>query len=296
MQPWDGICEFVAVAENQSFTKASQRLKVSTAQVSRQISQLENKLAVKLFYRSTRNVSLTEDGLIYYQHCRAILDALDTAETAVTESHAAPSGKISLSAPVAYGEDTIMPLINDFLMIYPAIDISVELTNRQVDLIDERYDLAIRLGHLPSSSLIARKLSQRRIITCAAPSYLSSHSTPTHIEQLTHHNCLLGTIDQWRFMVDGKSTTSDKFHKITGNMRCNSGRSLLDAALKGLGVVQLPDYYVNQYISRGQLVVILEQYQTNSEGIWAIYPQNRHLSQKISLLIDFLTKELTRTV
>ena len=293
MKPWDGICEFVAVAESESFTQASRRLGVSTAQTSRQITALESKLAVKLFYRTTRNVSLTQDGRVYYQHCRAILDALDTAKTAVTESHANPSGKISLTAPVAYGEDSIMPLINDFLIRYPAIDIKVELTNRQVDLVEERYDLAIRLGHLPSSSMFARRLSQRTLYTCAAPSYLAQRGYPTVLSQLSEHNCLLGTLEHWRFNEPSKGQS---LHKINGNLRCNSGRSLLDAALKGIGIVQLPDYYVNHYLARGELEVILAPYQTGSEGIWAIYPQNRHLSEKIRLLLDFLQHALTSNI
>jgi len=286
---WQGINEFVAVAETQSFSQAAKILKISTAQVSRQVSALEKRLQVKLFYRTTRQVSLTEEAQLFYQHCRNLLDGLDTAEQAITNLQSNPQGKIKLTVPVTYGEQQILPLVNDFVALHGGIEITTELTNHRVDLIEGGFDIAIRLGQLQDSSLIAKQLSQRSNFVCASASYLQKHGEAHSLSELKHHNCLLGTRDYWRFIEQGK----EKNVRVQGNLRCNSGVALVDAALKGIGIVQLPDYYVQSYIESGQLVTILEQFQESAEGIWAVYPQNRYLSPKIRLFIDYLVKHLS---
>lgn len=285
---WQGINEFVAVAETQSFSMAAKNLNISTAQVSRQISALEKRLQVKLFYRTTRKVSLTQEAQLFYQHCRNLLDGLDTAEQAITNLQSSPQGKIKLTVPVTYGEQKILPLVNDFVALHNEIEVSTELTNHRVDLIDGGFDVAIRLGQLQDSTLIAKQLSQRSNYVCATESYLQKHSQPYSLSELKHHNCLLGTRDYWRFIEQGKEKTL----RVKGNLRCNSGLSLVDAALKNIGIVQLPDYYVQPYIESGQLISILDQFREPAEGIWAVYPQNRYLSPKIRLLIDHLAKHL----
>jgi len=143
---WEGVSEFVAVAENESFTAASKKMAISTAQVSRQISALEKRLNIKLFYRTTRKVSLTEEGRVFYQHCRAVLDGLDAAERAITNLQSRPQGRVKLTAPVTYGEQQILPLVNDFMLQYGDVEVSAYLSNQRVDLVEEGYDLAIRLG------------------------------------------------------------------------------------------------------------------------------------------------------
>ena len=285
---WQGINEFVAVAETQSFSLAAKNLNISTAQVSRQISALEKRLKVKLFYRTTRKVSLTQEAQLFYQHCRHLLDSLDTAEQAITNLQSSPQGKIKLTVPVTYGEQKILPLVNDFVALHNEIEVTTELTNHRVDLIDGGFDIAIRLGQLQDSTLIAKRLSQRSNYVCATESYLQTHGQPHSLSELKHHNCLLGTRDYWRFIEQGKEKTV----RVKGNLRCNSGLSLVDAALKDIGIVQLPDYYVQAYIESGQLVTILDQFREPAEGIWAVYPQNRYLSPKIRLLIDHLAKHL----
>lgn len=284
-----GISEFVSVAELESFTKAAQRIQQSTAHVSRSISALEQRLNIKLLYRTTRKVSLTQEGKLFYQHCRSILDSLDEAEQVVTQLQRKPKGKIKLTAPVTYGEQRILPLVNDFLAIHQDIEISAHITNQQIDLVEQGYDLAIRLGHLPDSTLMAKKLGQRKHYLCAAPSYIDKFGQPHSISELKNHNCLLGTLDYWRF----KSNNGEKTIRVKGTIQYNSGISLVDAALKGLGLVQLPDYYVEAYIQSGQLVSLLAQHQEPDDGIWAIYPQNRHLSPKIRALVDYLDNHLS---
>ncbi|HBY85374.1 MAG TPA: LysR family transcriptional regulator [Colwellia sp.] len=286
---WEGISEFVYVAENESFTLASKKMAISTAQVSRQISALEKRLNIKLFYRTTRKVSLTEEGRIFYQHCRSVLDGLDAAERAITNLQSKPQGKIKLTAPVTYGEKQILPLVNDFLKQYSDVEVSAYLSNQRVDLVEDGYDLAIRLGNLSDSSMMAKKLGERSNFVCASPLYLQKHGIPHSISELNKHSCLLGTNNYWHFRESDK----EKSIRITGRLRYNSGYSLTDAALKGLGIVQLPDYYVKQHLQSGELVTLLDNYRAPDEGIWAIYPQNRHLSPKIRLLVDYLVEHLS---
>lgn len=285
---WEGISEFVYVAENESFTQASKKLAISTAQVSRQVSALEKRLNIKLFYRTTRKVSLTEEGRVFYQHCRNVLDGLDTAERAITNLQSKPQGKIKLTVPVTYGEQYILPLVNDFIEVYPEVSVFAFLSNQQVNLIDEGYDLAIRLGKLSDSSMMAKKLGQRKNYVCASPAYLEKHGTPHTLSELEQHSCLLGTLDYWHFRESGRI----KNIRVTGKLRYNSGIGLVDAALKGHGIVQLPDYYIKEHIANGTLVALLENYSEPDEGIWALYPQNRNLSPKIRLLVDYLLTHL----
>lgn len=288
MYAWEGVNEFVAVAETESFTRAADRLGVSTAHVSRQVSALETRLSTRLFYRTTRRVSVTEAGQIYYQHCRQVLDALEQAERSITNMQLVPRGRLQLTAPVTYGEKSIAPLVNDFVLRYPELQVKMHLTNKTVDLVAEGYDLAIRLGQLEDSSLMARRLGSRTLYVCASPDYLSAHGTPHSLSELEHHNCLLGNLDYWRFQEAG----GPRNVRVTGNIRCDSGRALLDAALKGIGIVQLPDYYVQPALDSKALVPLLTRYQEDDDGIWAVYPHNRHLSPKVRMLLDFLAESL----
>jgi DNA-binding transcriptional LysR family regulator len=166
MPTWQGVSEFVSVAELGSFTRAARALDLSVAQVSREVTRLEQRLHVQLLYRTTRQLTLTESGQLYLQHCRQLLDGLDEAERALSLHQAVPQGRLKLTAPVAYGESHIAPLITDFLQQYPALDIQLNLTNQVLDLVAEGYDLAIRLGHLSESSLVARRLASRRQHVC----------------------------------------------------------------------------------------------------------------------------------
>ena len=293
---WDGVSEFVYVAEYESFTRAAKELGISTAQVSRQISALEKRLNIKLLYRTTRKVSLTEEGRVFYQHCRSVLDGLDAAEQAVSNLQSKPQGMIKLTAPVTYGEQQLLPLVNDFMMQYSDIEVTAFLSNQKIDLIDGGYDLAIRIGKLSDSTMIAKKLSHRTNFVCAAPSYLDKYGIPHALSELNQHNCLLGTRNYWHFIDTNPSASaySDKERnlRVSGSIQYNSGHSLVDAALKGLGIVQLPDYYVQKYLESGDLISLLDNYREPEESIWAIYPHNRQLSPKIRLLVDYLAEHL----
>lgn len=288
MHNWEGISEFVAVAETKSFTAASKKLGISTAQVSRQVSRLETRISTKLFIRTTRQVALTELGAIYYHHCSRVLDGLVEAERAITDLQNKITGKLRISAPVIYGERRLAPLIHDFIIQHNELEVELYLTNRQVNLIDESFDLVVRLGELESSSMMAKKLASRTQVVCASPGYIENHGLPVTLNDLNEHNCLRGATDYWRFKVHEKTFNVP----VKGNVSCNIGLSLLDAALKGIGVVQLPDYYVSSYIDNNQLIPLLNEYQVSEEGIWALYPNNRYLSPKVRLLIDHLSEKL----
>ena len=293
---WDGVSEFVYVAEYESFTRAAKELGISTAQVSRQISALEKRLNIKLLYRTTRKVSLTEEGRVFYQHCRSVLDGLDAAEQAVSNLQSKPQGRIKLTAPVTYGEQQLLPLVNDFMMQYSDIEVTAFLSNQKIDLIEGAYDLAIRIGKLSDSTMMAKKLSHRTNFVCAAPSYLNKYGTPHALSELSQHNCLLGTRDYWHFIDTDPRTSKgagkERNLRVSGSIQYNSGHSLVDAALKGLGIVQLPDYYVQKHLASGELISLLDNYREPEESIWAIYPHNRQLSPKIRLLVDYLAEHL----
>lgn len=288
---WEGVNEFVAVAETESFTAAARQLEISTAQVSRQVSALESRLATKLLHRTTRKVSVTEAGTIYYQHCRQVLNGLEAAENAISDMQSKPTGKLKVTAPVTYGEATIAPLINNFLLRYPELDIEMNLSNQKMDLIDEGYDLAIRQGNLGDSTMMAKRLATRTFYVCASPAYLAANDVPMRPSDLEKHNCLQSMNDYWHFEKKGKPINL----RLHGNLRSNSGHVLLDAALKGIGVVQLPGDYVCGPIENGDLTILLEDYRAPDQGVWALYPHNRHLSPKVRMLLDYLGEQLAGT-
>jgi DNA-binding transcriptional LysR family regulator len=288
MAIWDGVNEFIAVAETGSFTQAAGKLSTSIANISRRVAVLEERLAVKLLLRTTRKVSLTEAGKLYYQQCKPLLEGLEQAELAVTRMQCSPTGKIKVTSPVTYGEQKIAPLLHDFLQHYPQLELELVLTNQRLDLIDHGIDLAIRLGQLNDSSFIARKLCPRQLYVCASRDYLEQYGVPHTLSELSSHQCLAGTHDHWRF----KDNHHARSLGVQGRIRCNSGLVLLDAALRGMGLVQLPDYYVEDYLACGQLIEVLGRYRDDREGVWALYPQNRHLSPKVRVLVDYLCDAL----
>lgn len=288
MKEWQGISEFVAVAEHYSFTDAARQLDCSVAQVSRSVAALEQRLGLKLLFRSTRSVTLTKEGELYLQHCRHLVHSLTEANQAVNELSSTPRGPLRITAPVYYGEHRVAPLLHQFLLQYPELELQLQLSNQRLDLIQGSFDLAIRLGHLEDSSLMARRLAERSLHLVAAPAYLAADGYPQQLADLPQHQCLPGTLDHWRFQEAGKAVS----FRPRGRVQCNSGLALLDAAKRGLGLVQLPDYYVQQPLIRGELMELLPDNRPDAEGVWALYPKNRHLTTKVQLVIDYLQQHL----
>lgn len=290
MNPWEGLDEFVAVAELGSFQRAAERLRVSSSHVSRQVARLEDRLQARLLYRTTRRVSLTEAGQTFLGRCQRLIEERNEAFRAVGDLHASPTGLLRMTCAVTYGERFIVPLVNDFMARHPQLRVEIELTNRALDLVHEGFDLAVRLGRLNDSSLVATRIAPRAMHLCAAPGYLQRYGRPHTLSELAGHNCLIGTSDSWLFQQEGR----EYLFRPRGNWRCNSGEAVLDAALRGFGLCQLPDYYVQGPLREGRLVALLEANQPPNTAVWAVYPQRRHPLPKVRLLVETLREGLAR--
>ncbi|CAM3542936.1 LysR family transcriptional regulator [Halomonas lysinitropha] len=288
MQHWDRIEAFIEVVRAGTFVAAARRLKVSSSHVSRLVSQLENQLGTTLLYRTTRQIRLTEAGTLYYQHCHHLFDGFREAEAAVKDLQARPSGTLSLTCATTFGERFVAPLVNDFQGRYPQLGVRLHFTNRPVDLIDEGFDIAIRMGHLEDSSLIARRLCERREYVVGSPTYFTRMPQPHSLSELSRHRCLVGSRDHWRFAVEGVRREV----RVAGPWEGNSGPALLDAALKGLGLAQLPDYYVDPHLTSGELVSVLDAYRHDDTAVWAVYPRHRHRSPKVHQFVDYLVTHI----
>lgn len=287
---WEGFDEFVAVAESGQFTAAAERLGVSSSHISRQIARLEERLQTRLLYRSTRRVSLTEAGQTFLQHCQRLQDGRDEALRAMGDLGSEPKGLLRMTCAVAYGERFIVPLVTRFMALYPQLRVDIELTNRTLDLLHEGMDMAIRLGRLQDSRLVASRLAPRRMYLCASPAYLERYGRPHSLSELARHNCLIGSTDSWPLQQDGREIAQ----RVQGNWRCNSGQAVLEAALRGIGLCQLPDYYVLEHLRSGALVSLLDNQQPPDTAVWALYPQQRHLSPKVRQLVEFLKQGLAQ--
>jgi len=284
MNRWEGIEAFVAVVRHGSLSAAARELNVSASHVSRLISFLEKQLDAQLLYRTTRQVSATEVGRVYFEQCRHLLEGFGAADDLVRDYQGTPKGLLRISCGTVFGEHIIAPLLNDFMLLHPQLELDLHLSNRSVDLISEGFDVAIRMGVLRDSSLVARRLIARREYICAAADYFERNPRPHTLQELSSHNCLIGSNDQWKVQVGGKT----KELRVSGNWRANSGLAIVDAVRKGLGVAQLPDYYVEQYLESGELVPVLREYEVHDGAVWAVYPQSRHLSPKVRQLVDYL--------
>lgn len=288
MSRWEGLDEFVAVAECGSFSRAAERLRLSSSHVSRQVALIEERLQARLLYRTTRRVSLTEAGQTFFVRCQRLIEERDEAFLTISDLHSAPTGLLRMTAAIAYGERFIVPIVNNFMALHPQLKVDIELTNRTLDMVHEGFDLAIRLGRLNESSLVATRLAPRAMHLCAAPAYLEKYGRPHTLSELGQHNCLIGTSDTWMFQQNGREFA----FRPTGNWRCNSGQAVLDATLRGFGLSQLPDYYLSERLRHGELISLLNANQPPNTAVWAVYPQRRYALPKVRLLIEALKAEL----
>ncbi|WP_423333702.1 LysR substrate-binding domain-containing protein [Rhizobium wenxiniae] len=281
---WSGVDAFVAVQEGGSFAAAAARLKLSTSQVSRDIADLERRLHARLFIRTTRRLKLTAVGEQVLERFKRLVADREDVFDLVSADDGQPAGLIRLTCSVSYGERFIAPLISEFIGLHPNVDIEIDLDNAVVDLVEGKYDLAIRSGELPDSGLTATRLSSRILHLCATPGYLAAHGTPETLGDLASHSCLIGTAKRWHF------TTEQRPHifRPKGRWQCNSGAAVVDAALRGLGICQLPDFYVRDHVASGALVSLFPEVRPAPEGIWIVYPDRAYLPSRIKALIKFL--------
>jgi DNA-binding transcriptional LysR family regulator len=284
---------FVRVAETHSFSEAARRMRTSKSLVSRQVAALETELGARLLNRTTRALTLTEVGHGYFQRASQILAEVADANLSVSQLQAAPRGRLRVDAPISFGVLHLIPAISGFLCRCPDVDIELSLNDRYIDLIDEGVDLAIRIGRLADSSLVARKLATARRILCASPAYLAAFGTPATPSDLKGHRCLgytnIASTREWLFHDrDGRPWPVD----VEGRLRVNNGDALRAAALRGIGIVSLPSFIVGGDLQTGTLVSLLADYIPQDFAIHAVYPHSRHLSPKVRAFVDFLVEQI----
>ena len=282
---------FACVAETRSFSGAARRLGTSKSVVSRQIMALEAHLGARLFHRTTRSMTLTEAGEGYYERVSRILADIDEANLSVTRLQAAPRGRLRVNAPMSFGIRHLAPAIPDLLARYPELEIDMTMNDRFVDLIDEGYDVAVRIGRLTESALVARKLAPLRRVVCASPAYLAARGIPEQPSDLSTHDCLsysnMALSDEWSFVGrDGKPISV----AVKGRLRVNNGETLRIAALRGMGLVNQPSFIVGADLQAGTLVGVLTEHMSQDGGVYAVYPHSRHLSPKVRAFVDFLAE------
>ncbi len=285
---------FVRVVEEGSFSAAARFLGITPSSVSRQMSQLEGELGARLFHRTTRKQSLTETGEIYFRHAHRIVADLDEARLAVNRLTDTPSGSLHVTAEADFAIAFIAPILPDFLDRYPDVQLRLSMTADTMDLIGSGIDLAIRMGHLEDSSLIARKIAISRSLLCASPSYLATHGTPTHPSELTRHCCLSFRVkpgkNHWRFNLP-KDTLDVP---ISGRLNTNSLTFLRSIAVAGRGIIMIPAWMVRDELKDGHLVSLLEDFPLvpPTTPISAVFAHNRHLAPKVRAFVDFLAEQV----
>jgi DNA-binding transcriptional LysR family regulator len=283
---------FLRVAEAGSFTAVADQLQVDRSAITRQISALEKHLAVKLITRSTRSLTLTPAGSAYLEKCRLILNLVDATESSLTEESALVRGRIRLGLPLSFGRERLLPAILEFMRLQPKLELLLTMSDQRSNLIEEGLDLAIRVTNDLQPSDIVRKLGQCRLVTVASPAYLAEHGGPQHPDDLRHHECLLysssSTAAQWPYSIDGQVKTV----AVRGRLAANNGLALLTANAAGMGISLQPDFLVDPFLARQQLVEILAGFAPPPLGIYAVLPSNRYIPQRVALLIDFLGKSL----
>jgi DNA-binding transcriptional LysR family regulator len=289
------VAVFVRVVERGSFTLAADELELSRAVVSKYVSRLEDRLGARLLHRTTRRLSLTEAGAALFEASRGALERIDEAEAAVAQFQSEPRGRLRVSAPMSFGILHLGPAMTQFARSYPRVTLDVRFDDRFVNLVEEGVDVAVRIGALTDSSLVARKLSSTRVLVCAAPAYLAEHGEPETPEDLTAHDCLLysylSTANVWRFTApDGREVPV----AVNGSFRINNGIVLGEAAAAGHGILLTPSFYVASLLRDGRLRRILSGYRLPELGIHAVHPQRSHVPPKVRAFIDFLAKRFGR--
>jgi molybdate transport repressor ModE-like protein len=288
MESLGALQVFVRIAETGSFSAAARDLGLSKSVASKKLAALEDRLGARLINRTTRRLSLTEVGSAFLERAQRILAELEEAERAVGRLSAEPRGVLRVNAPMSFGILHVAPALGDFMTRYPDVSVALDLGDRQVDLVDEGYDVAVRIAALPESSLVARRLAPVRRVVCASPAYWERHGLPVHPRDLGGHEGLIYTYqplpNEWRFRDGDGSLTVH----VDGRLKANNGDALREAALAGLGVCMAPTFIVGEALRTGRLRAVLEDFALDTLAIYAVYPHRRHLSAKVRAFVDFL--------
>ncbi len=292
MDTIDCMRAFVAVAGHNSFTAGAAQLGISTKLASKYVRQLEERLGAQLLNRTTRSVTLTDTGFAYLERCTPVLDQMDEIEGLVQDRQSELTGPIRITAPTGFGSRELVRALEPFQKENPRVTIQLQLSDRNISIIDEGIDLAIRFGSLKDSSLVARKLTDMRLVVVASSIYAAQCKLPDHPNDLTTHNCLLlqtaGDPHKWRFSDQGKDISV----MVGGTFQANSPRAIAYMAAAGQGIGRCPYYTAKPFLDNGTLDVLLEQYETSQTALYAVYPSNRHVTARIRALIDHLADNL----
>lgn len=284
---------FVAVVDSGGFSPAARRLGLVTSSLTRQVNALEKNLGTLLINRSTRSISLTESGTQYYHDARRILDELDQADQNIIETNGPPQGLLKVTMPTAFGRLHFAPILINYAKLYPKIKLDLQLTDINLNLVEEGIDIALRFGTTPPSNVIARKIAPLHRVICASPSYLDNFGTPSEPEDLLQHNCLL--FDYKNGQNVWSLHKGNKKHRVSvsGNLLTNNSEVLKEAAIAGMGLILMPTWLVGEELSSQKLVKVLDEWSATSKNenaeIWALYLQNKRGSKKIKTFLDFLT-------
>jgi DNA-binding transcriptional LysR family regulator len=283
------IESFVAVATKGSLTAAANAEGVAPAVIGRRIDALEERLGVKLLLRTTRRITLTHEGSAFLEDCQRILVELATAEASVTEGGVKASGHLRITAPAGFGRRHVAPLVPRFLGLHPDVSVSLNLSDRVVDIVNEGFDCAVRVGDLPDSSLVSVRLADNRRMCVATAEYLKRHGIPKQPSELARHRCLLLSSDAsqprgWAFTVEGKVVHV----RPAGTLDCSDGQVLHDWCAQGLGIAWRSTWEVQDEVNDGRLLAVLEDFAAPPNGIYAVFPQRKHLPLRVRLWIDFV--------
>jgi DNA-binding transcriptional LysR family regulator len=291
MDRFEAFSTFAAVVEAGSFSAAAERLHVAKSVVSRRVAELEAQLGVQLLHRTTRRLALTDAGHELHRRAVAILAELAEAESAVSEGQRSLTGRIRLAAPLSFGLLHLNPALTAFAEHHPGVVLDMDLNDREVNLVEEGFDLAVRIGHLEDSSLVARPLAPIRALLCASPGYLARHGIPAAPGDLVRHQGLvyanIPEAQQWRFTdAHGRSVSV----RVPVRLRANNGDMLLEAAAAGLGIVATPTFIAYRAVLEGRLVPLLQGYRLPAVHAYAVYPSRRFVTQRVRALIGFLAE------
>ncbi|MBG7610148.1 MAG: LysR family transcriptional regulator [Anaerolineae bacterium] len=293
MDVMHSMAVFRRVVEAESFSAVARETNMSQSTVSKHIASLEERLDTKLLNRSTRSLKLTEAGKEYYHHCIRILSDFQEAEASVGKGKIDPTGTLRISTSAAFGRTCILPYLSEFLSTYPDINIDLIFNDNYIDLVKEGIDLAIRIGPLEDSSLIARKIGSSPRVVVASPEYLVNHGRPKKPADLIKHDCLFYTLqkspDLWYF---NSKQEGDESIRVNSRLKASSPDAICDATLEGLGISILGEWYVRKHIQKGKLKVILPDYKPTTFDIHAVYPERRFVPQKVKRMIEFLTEKI----
>jgi DNA-binding transcriptional LysR family regulator len=290
MDKFQEMRTFAGVVDAGSFVKAAEALGMSKPAVSRYVNELEARLGVRLMQRTTRRLSLTDEGQLFYSRCKHLLQAVDEAETEITSRKSEASGLVRINAPLTFGVLHLAPLWGEFRRQHPKVTLDITLSDRVVDLVEEGFDLAVRIAALNDSGLISRRIATTRLVLCASPQYLAEHGAPGHPLDLVHHAIIaytqLATGDEWRFNgPQGRVAVTTRPCITT-----NNGDTCLAAALHHQGIVLQPSFLVSEALQRGTLVELMPAFQSVEIGIFTVYPSRRHVPPKVSMLVEFLAQ------